>query len=81
MPTVWSSHPFIARTSDGKRLLEALKDPEIQEIAWTQHGFRSGLGATSDPSAVGIASIPQDITAVVDMPSPAVMELILETLK
>lgn len=80
MPTVWSSHPLIARTGNGKRLLEALKDPEIQKIAWTQHGFRSGLGATSDPAAVGIASIPQDITAVVDMPSPEVMEKILDTL-
>jgi hypothetical protein len=42
LPTVWSSHPLIARTQNGEQLLTALKDEEIQRIAWEAHGFRSG---------------------------------------
>ncbi|MBK8022992.1 MAG: hypothetical protein IPK19_16605 [Chloroflexi bacterium] len=50
-PTVWSSHPLIARTAAGKQLLAALKDEELQRIAWEQHGFRSGLlGVQNDPA-------------------------------
>ncbi|MDX1986219.1 MAG: substrate-binding domain-containing protein [Candidatus Obscuribacter sp.] len=80
-PTVWSSHPFIARTKNGKRLMEALKDPAIQEIAWRQHGFRSGLASiVNDPKDLGIPAMPNRIDAVIDMPSPSVMERILSVL-
>lgn len=78
MPTMWSSHPFVARSSAGKRLLEALKDPDLQRIAWTRHGFRSGLeGAKNDPKALNVSGIPADINSVTDMPSPSVMEFLL----
>lgn len=80
-PTVWSSHPFIARTSKGKRLMEALKDPVIQELAWRKHGFRSGIASVvNDPKTLGIPGIPTRIDSVVDMPSPSVMDRILSTL-
>lgn len=81
-PTVWSSHPFIARTSKGKRLMEALKDPQIQELAWRKHGFRSGLpSVVNDPKTLGIDGMPQRIDSVIDMPSPAVMEQILSAIR
>lgn len=77
-PTVWSSHPFIARTANGKRLLEALKDPELQELGWKQHGFRSGLpNVVNDIKALGMSGMPKNIDNVVEMPSPTVMEKIL----
>lgn len=80
-PTVWSSHPFIARDANGKRLMEALKDPRIQEIAWKKHGFRSGLpNIVNDPKAIAVTGMPARIGAVVDMPSPKVMETILNSL-
>src|SRR5262249_14509310 len=37
-PTVWSSHPLLAINENGKRLIVALQDPDIQRIAWTRHG-------------------------------------------
>ena len=43
-PTVTSSHPIISLTSDADRLVTALTDPELQELAWSEHGFRSRLG-------------------------------------
>lgn len=81
-PTVWSSHPVIALTPNGKRLIEALKDDDLQKIAWEQHGFRSGLmGVENDPSVLDAVGIPKEITAVMPMPSAEVMEKIIESLK
>jgi hypothetical protein len=80
-PTVWSNHPFIARTAKGKRLLEALKDPKIQEIAWKQHGFRSGLpNVVNNFKALGITNMPETINNVIEMPSPSVMDKIINGL-
>ncbi|MEM6457365.1 MAG: hypothetical protein AAF772_19920 [Acidobacteriota bacterium] len=76
VPTLWADHPLIARTAACQRLIEALEDPEIQRLAWTQHGFRSGLagGADADPSVLEVVGIPPRIDAVVPMPSATIME-------
>ncbi|PZG16714.1 hypothetical protein C1I95_16940 [Micromonospora craterilacus] len=42
-PTIYSDHPLLALNSTAVRLIEALKDPEIQAIAWQTYGFRSAL--------------------------------------
>ena len=61
--------------------MEARKDPQIQELAWRKHGFRSGLpSVVNDPKTLGIDGMPQRIDSVIDMPSPAVMEKILSTI-
>lgn len=81
LPTVWSSHPVIALTPKGKLLIEALKDEDLQKIAWEQHGFRSGLmGVENDPSLPDAVGIPKEITSVIPLPAAAVMEKMIETL-
>ncbi|HHX37953.1 MAG TPA: hypothetical protein GX717_08240, partial [Clostridiaceae bacterium] len=45
-PTVWSTHIMISLTEEGNTLIEALQDPEIKEIAWRRHGFRTGVSGT-----------------------------------
>lgn len=81
-PTVWSSHPLIALTASGERLLAALKDVDIQRIAWERHGFRSGLpGVRSDPAALDVVGVPTTVEAVIPMPRPAVMARIVQTLR
>lgn len=54
-PTLYSDHPILALTADGSRLFEAMKDPEIQKIAWANYGFRSGV----DPSFNNVADFPE----------------------
>lgn len=77
-PTVWTSHPFAARTETGTALMRALKDPEIQRLAWELNGFRPGNpDVLIDPAVFAIAGIPAEITSVIELPSPAVMEQIL----
>jgi hypothetical protein len=77
-PTVWATHPFVARTENGARLLDALKDPEIQRLAWERHGQRSGVpGVPNDPAMVPIPGIPAEIPSVINMPGPGAMDRIL----
>ncbi|RED45810.1 hypothetical protein [Aestuariispira insulae] len=78
-PTIWASHPVIALNTKGKRLIEALSDEEIQEIAWREHGFRSGLkDRLTDTSAVEIEGLPKTITSVMPMPGAEAMEKIIK---
>jgi hypothetical protein len=80
-PTLWSSHPIIALTPKGKRLIEAMKDEDIQKIVWESHGFRSGfMEVENDPSVLKVAGIPKEITAVIPLPDAEVMQQIIETL-
>jgi len=80
-PTVWAAHELIAITPKGKMLMEAMKDKQIQEIAWKSHGFRTGsLGNPNNPKDLGFAGIPESIESVVPLPSPAVMDRITEYL-
>jgi len=82
IPTVWSSHPFIALTPNGTRLLEALQDPVPQWLAWEQHGFRSGLqGTRNEPNVLKVIGLPSSIEAVIPMPPAAVMSRVLETVR
>lgn len=78
-PTIFASHPLIALNGTCNRLQEALADPEIQGIAWAQHGFRTGLiGVENDPAAIKVATLPETVALVVPMPSAKVMTRIIE---
>jgi hypothetical protein len=80
-PTVWSSHPLIALTAGGERLLTALKDPDIQRLAWEKHGFRSGMiGVTNDPKVLQVTGVPAAVENVIPIPKPRVMEKIIGAL-
>jgi hypothetical protein len=49
-PTAYNDHLVLALDPDAARLIDALKDPEIQEIAWKRYGFRSVLLGTTNVS-------------------------------
>lgn len=80
VPTVWSSHPLIALTDKSKRLLEALKDTDIQRIAWKEHGFRTQMVSSEEINSLNIEGIPEQINKVIPMPGPKVMDVIIQTL-
>jgi hypothetical protein len=79
-PTVWSQHSVVALTDAAIPLIAAMKDPEIQKIAWERHGFRAGVG-TKNSAPKGIAGIPESIDKVVSMPRYSVMRSIMNALK
>ncbi len=77
-PTVFASHPLISLTPACARLAEALQDPDLQQIAWAEHGFRTGLiGVENDPADLKAATLPATIDLVVPMPPAEVMERII----
>jgi hypothetical protein len=81
-PTVWSSHPVISLTDKGDRVIEAMQDKEIQKLAWSEHGFRSGLeGANADKTAVRLDCIAEKITSVIPLPGARTFMRILDALK
>ena len=80
-PTVWSSHPMLALTEGGQRLIEALRDPEVQRLGWEQHGFRTAVpGVANNPGVCNLPGVPATIESVIPMPNPAVMTEIIEGL-
>lgn len=86
-PTVWSSHPIMALTDDGNILLEALKDEDLQNIAWSEHGFRAGpaLGIVNDPDIFKIDIgetfvIPERILDISRLPNPDTLQCMLDYL-
>lgn len=81
-PTTWSSHPLVALTEGGKRLVDALLDSEIQRLAWERHGFRVGVmssQASLTPVLKEIGVAPA-IESVQQMPANEVMEKVIEAL-
>lgn len=61
-PTVYSDHPILALDTVGQKLIDAMKDKDIQTIAWKQHGFRSilpGVTNMGDFSQLPLADRPQ----------------------
>jgi hypothetical protein len=81
-PTVWSSHPIIALTPNGSRLIDAMRDKDIQRLAWVRHGFRSGLpGVSQDPALLNIPFIPTTIDSVIPLPGARAMDRIVSALE
>jgi hypothetical protein len=81
-PTIFASHPLISLTPACARLAEALRDTEIQEIAWSDHGFRTGLlGVENDPAEMRVAALPEKVDLVAPMPPAAVMTRIIEAVR
>ncbi|MBC8063196.1 MAG: hypothetical protein H7Y17_00075, partial [Chlorobia bacterium] len=77
VPTVWSSHPLIVLTDQGKRLQQALLDPKVQKIAWERYGFRSATGRDSVPPNFKALGVPTSIDNVIALPGAKAMKRIL----
>ena len=55
-PTVWSTHTLMALDEKGDTLLNLLKTPAAQKLAWERHGFRAANFAGTDSiSRFGVA--------------------------
>ncbi|NBB82692.1 MAG: hypothetical protein GVY28_04735 [Alphaproteobacteria bacterium] len=76
-PTVFSSHVLLAMGEPGRAVIEALRDERLQDLAWAQHGFRSGFAASNDPSILPLAGIPDQVGMVIPMPPFTAVQAIL----
>ena len=65
-PTIWNSHCIASFDEAGDEYYEAYEDKEIQQIAWSKYGFRTGVtGGNYDVSKVNVNGIPQSIDSTV----------------
>ena len=82
VPTVWSSHVYIALTEKGKIGVEALLEPEVQALAWEKHGFRTGINAANvDVKNLGVPGVAPVISQIIQMPDSQVMEKLIRSLE
>jgi hypothetical protein len=79
-PTVYSAHPVISLNAKADRLITALEDPEVQALAWAEHGFRGQFGGTG-AADLGIPGVPEQLDRIAPMPDAAVMVSVLERLR
>ena len=80
-PTVWSSHIYIAMDEAGAAGIDALMDPEVQRLAWENHGFRTDVASTAGQlSRFGVEHVAASIAQAVSMPSYETMERIIDAL-
>src|SRR5262249_37303922 len=49
-PTIYADHPILALDATAGKLIDAMKDADIQRIAWQRYGFRSGVSLGTDVS-------------------------------
>jgi hypothetical protein len=47
-PTIYSDNPILALDANAGKLIDAMKDPDIQKLAWERYGFRSGVSLGTD---------------------------------
>ena len=65
-PTIWNSHCIASFDEAGDEYYEAYEDKEIQQIAWSKYGFRTGVtGGNYDLTQVNVNGIPQSIISTV----------------
>lgn len=78
-PTVTSAHPVLSLTASADPLVAALTDPDLQELAWSEHGFRGRLGSVGrgGPSVEGLSPT---ISSLVPMPDAPTMLALIERL-
>jgi hypothetical protein len=80
-PTVLSAHPLIALTDAATKIIPALLDPEIQALAWFEHGFRGPLGRSGARTIAALQGrMPGNITATAPMPDATTMLALIDEL-
>lgn len=81
VPTVWSSHVYIALSDNGKKVVDALMDEQVQRLAWERHGFRTGVNsANADISKIGVTGMAPVISRIIPMPDSQVMSRLIQAL-
>ncbi len=80
-PTIWNSHCIATFNETGNLYYDVFEDKEIQQIAWSRYGFRTGItGGSYDVSQVNVNGIPQEITSTVSSLKMSMYDRLIEYL-
>lgn len=81
IPTVWSTHPYIALSENGTRGIQALLDKDVQRLSWVKHGFRTGANASEETEQFSVKGVAKSITSVTQLPDDSVMEELIQRIR
>jgi hypothetical protein len=76
-PTIFNDHPVLTLTEAGKKLIPALEDDAVQDIAWKRYGFRSGTRVLEQVFQ-GVNVPPTHVLKKTQAPGYAVTKLLLD---
>jgi hypothetical protein len=76
-PTIFNDHPILALTPAGRKLIEAVEDDAVQDIAWKKYGFRSGTRVV-EQAFQGVNVPPTQIIKKTQAPGYDVTKLLLD---
>jgi hypothetical protein len=76
-PTIFNDHPILSLTAAGRKLIPAVQDQDVQEIAWKRYGFRSGTRVVEQVFP-GVAVPPTHDIKKTQAPGYAVTRLLLD---
>ena len=80
-PTVWSSHVFIAQNVKAEATMGYLLEPEVQSMAWKNHGFRPAVAGGADPKDFTVPGVPRTVDNVMEPPSSEIMLKLMAAVK
>lgn len=81
VPTVWSTHVYIALDEAGQRGIPALLDSEVQRISWLKHGFRTGANAAEETDMFQVNGVAKAITSVTQLPDDRIMDELIRRIQ
>lgn len=76
-PTIFNDHPILTLTESGKKLIAAVEDDAVQDIAWSRYGFRSGTRVL-EQLFQGVTVPPTHTIKKTQAPGYAVTKLLLD---
>jgi hypothetical protein len=76
-PTIFNDHPILTLTQAGKKLIPAIEDDAVQDIAWKKYGFRSGTRVL-EQAFPGVAVPPTHTIKKTQAPGYDVTKLLLD---
>ena len=76
-PTILNDHPILTLTEAGKKLIPAIEDDAVQDIAWKKYGFRSGIRVL-EQAFPGVAVPPTHTIKETQAPGYDVTKLLLD---
>lgn len=77
-PTVWSSHILIALNDQSERAIDALLDKKVQDLAWTDHGYRTIVAGSQEEGQFKVPGLAPQVTQIMQMPSYRVMDYLVD---
>jgi hypothetical protein len=75
-PTILNDHPILSLTQSGKKLIAAIEDDAVQDIAWKTYGFRSGTKVL-EQAFPGLSVPPTHVIKKTQAPGYEVTKLLL----